>query len=99
MKCSLAPVCLPEEARLADRLTGEQASVSVPETLQLVEMRSDDEVVIEKSGIETTESLAGRDVGVPLRLFPAEDELKFFVLTNGAKVSKRPIPDMVAGDG
>lgn len=90
VKCSLAPVCLPEEARLADRLTGEQASVSVPETLQLVEMRSDDEVVIEKSGIETTESLAGRDVGVPLRLFPAEDERKILhVLTNGAKVGRK----------
>ncbi len=89
VKCSLAPVCLPEEARLAERLTGEQACLLASEALQVAETLSDD-VSIEKSGIETTESLAGRDSDVPLRLFPAEDERKILhVLTNGAKVGRK----------
>ncbi|MCC6328791.1 MAG: type I-MYXAN CRISPR-associated endonuclease Cas1 [Acidobacteria bacterium] len=76
VKCSLAPVCLPEEARLAERLGNEEKSGSA-------DLSNSESFGNHRSAIPNPKSEI-------LRLFPAEDDRKILhVLTNGAKVGRK----------
>ncbi|MDQ3653344.1 MAG: type I-MYXAN CRISPR-associated endonuclease Cas1 [Acidobacteriota bacterium] len=83
VKCSLAPVCLPEEARLAEALQ------ALPEAQS--DMMSD--VMLPTMLLETMSEAAvsGRVLGhAPLRLFPADDDRRtLHVLTQGARVGRK----------
>ncbi len=75
VKCSLAPICLPEEARLAERL-----AASDTET----ERRGDTENSLAASQYPNVS-----ESGL-LRLFPGEDDRQILhILTNGAKVGRK----------
>lgn len=78
VKCSLAPVCLPEEARLA-------------ETLAAVESGAENCAanLLEKSNVAANNATSTLD-HQPLRLFPADDDRRILhVTTNGAKVGRK----------
>ncbi len=78
VKCSLAPVCLPEEARLAETL----ASVNGRETNYTTDFFTANE--------EIPESAKAPLEHQPLRLFPADDDRQILhILTNGAKVGRK----------
>jgi CRISP-associated protein Cas1 len=84
VKCSLAPVCLPEEARLAESLIVDGPRVSMGSTDSSENM----------AGLRTSTSAhtaASENASTPImRLFPAEDDRKILhVLTNGAKVGRK----------
>lgn len=75
VKCSLAPVCLPEEARLAERLAASDAET---------EGHGETEI-----GFAASPRLHISSSGL-LRLFPAEDDRQILhILTNGAKVGRK----------
>lgn len=76
VKCSLAPVCLPEEARLAQKFEIEAAENKV----EKIEISHDADTSFQFN-ISKSE---------PLRLFPAVDDRKaLHILTNGAKVGRK----------
>lgn len=78
VKCSLAPICLPEEARLA-------------ETLAAVESGAENFTtnLLDKSNVAATSATSALDYQ-PLRLFPADDDRRILhVTTNGAKVGRK----------
>ena len=81
VKCSLAPVCLPEEARLAETLVqieGKNTGNFMARVYTEEEIQS-----VEKIPFEHLEHQ-------PLRLFPADDDRRILhVLTNGAKVGRK----------
>ncbi len=76
VKCSLAPVCLPEEARLAEKIS-------------LMERHGDAET--RRNEAETNDESAIRNPNSAiLRLFPAEDDRRILhILTNGAKLGRK----------
>ncbi len=89
VKCSLAPVCLPEEARLAERL------VRTAGASGLVESEPDDVSAIEETTL-TNVRVSAFESAIPnpqsqiLQLFPAIDDRQILhVLTNGAKVGRK----------
>jgi len=88
VKCSLAPVCLPEEARLAERLAttgvaGDSGDTNTTETIGHVSGN-------EFASVVHAELTNNEPHTTPLRLFPAEDDRKVLhVLTNGAKVGRK----------
>ena len=78
VKCSLAPVCLPEEARLAETLATKESGAAD----YTADFLTDNEEISEseKSPLEHQ----------PLRLFPADDDRQILhVLTNGAKIGRK----------
>lgn len=78
IKCSLAPVCLPEEARLVETLALEEGSAANYTTNFFTASK-------EFSASEKTPS-----EHQPLRLFPADDDRQILhILTNGAKVGRK----------
>ena len=78
VKCSLAPVCLPEEARLAETLATEEGGAAN----YTADFFNDNE--------EISESVKNPLEHQPLRLFPADDDRQILhVLTNGAKVGRK----------
>lgn len=83
VKCSLAPVCLPEEARLANRLRDEYAVSGVPSLPEGLSAES-------AGGFVAAHAKAGAERGAPLRLFPADDDRRsLHVLTQGARVGRK----------
>lgn len=80
-KCSLAPVCLPEEARLGRSLNEDRVATGSPSTSQI-----DLPLVSDSVGDQgSREPEAGR----PPRLFPADDDrTSLHVLTQGATVGR-----------
>lgn len=77
VKCSLAPVCLPEEARLAETLAGTTGVSGRHEVGEFAAETNQD------SALQNPESKI-------VRLFPAEDDRQILhVLTNGAKVGRK----------
>ncbi|MGI8469724.1 MAG: type I-MYXAN CRISPR-associated endonuclease Cas1 [Pyrinomonadaceae bacterium] len=78
VKCSLAPVCLPEEARLAETLLQiEDGAANHPAHIltKNEDISGNAEIALEHQ---------------PLRLFPADDDRRILhVLTNGAKVGRK----------
>lgn len=88
-KCSLAPVCLPEEARLAQTLRGEAlrgGSHTAPLTL-------DDKHTSSTAATSPTTSSAATSSAATtstVRLFPADDDrTSLHVLTHGARVGRK----------
>lgn len=80
VKCSLAPVCLPEEARLAEKILLIGRHVDAETRREEVEINDKSEIKHPKSEIKSE----------PLRLFPADyDRRILHVLTNGAKVGRK----------
>ena len=78
VKCSLAPVCLPEEARLAETLASAKGGAVNDATAFFTDNKEVSES--EKAPLEHQ----------PLRLFPADDDRQILhVLTNGAKVGRK----------
>lgn len=78
VKCSLAPICLPEEARLAETL----ASVEGGAGNYATDFFAENEEVSERTKTPLEHQ--------PLRLFPADDDRRILhVLTNGAKVGRK----------
>lgn len=78
VKCSLAPVCLPEEARLAERHDAENLTDDVESYEQIIRNNFSAE-----SEVETAQPKVER-------LFPAIDDRKaLHILTNGAKVGRK----------
>ena len=76
VKCSLAPVCLPEEARLAERILHASIDGAGKPMATGIALEND-------SAIQDADSTV-------LRLFPADDDRKtLHVLTNGAKVGRK----------
>ncbi len=81
VKCSLAPVCLPEEARLAQTLVRTACGSG------LVEAETTDDSAIGESSLQSEISNPKSQI---LRLFPAEDDRQILhILTNGAKVGRK----------
>ncbi|MCP9495683.1 MAG: type I-MYXAN CRISPR-associated endonuclease Cas1 [Pyrinomonadaceae bacterium MAG19_C2-C3] len=82
-RCSLAPVCLPEEARLAGRLRVEDVSLVAPKV-------SGDGGVEAENGVRSQSASSAATRQTPLRLFPADDERRtLHVLTQGARVGRK----------
>jgi CRISPR-associated protein Cas1 len=78
-KCSLAPVCLPEEARLASRLRIADCGMRIDEA-------ADSKVLAEHSKDQRPKA---KDQSAVVRLFPAvEDRRTLHVLSPGARVGK-----------
>ena len=78
VKCSLAPICLPEEAGLAETLVSKAGGA--PNYTTYFPTENDDVS-------ESAKSLLQHQ---PLRLFPADDDRQILhVLTNGAKVGRK----------
>jgi CRISPR-associated protein Cas1 len=78
-KCSLAPVCLPEEARLASRLRIADCGLRIDEA-------ADSKVLAEHSKDQRPKAKGQSAV---VRLFPAvEDRRTLHVLSQGARVGK-----------
>lgn len=84
VKCSLAPVCLPEEARLAATLAPKENGAANDAADFLTESEE-----ISASG-QAAASVKTSSEYQPLRLFPAADDRRILhVLTNGAKVGRK----------
>ena len=82
VKCSLAPVCLPEEARLAEKILLTERHGDA-ETRGNETETNDESESVEKSEISNPKSQI-------IRLFPAEDDRQILhILTNGAKVGRK----------
>lgn len=78
VKCSLAPVCLPEEARLAETFQ----SIRAEEVSSATDLFDRDKI----GAPEAKPPLEHQ----PLRLFPADDDRRILhILTNGAKVGRK----------
>jgi CRISPR-associated protein Cas1 len=88
VKCSLTPVCLPEEARLAERLALDAEHENAD--TQKDHAETNDPGDADKSVRAPCDESAIRDPqSAILRLFPAEDDRKILhVLTNGARVGR-----------
>jgi CRISPR-associated protein Cas1 len=89
-KCSLAPVCLPEEARLGDRATerqGDRATEGQGDGERNRPIPFSPYPSAAPSPRPPVAQLTGRK---PLRLFPADDDRQaLHVLTQGARVSRK----------
>lgn len=88
VKCSLAPVCLPEEARLAERLVKTACGSG------LVEADNSETEIKENTltdvRVSAFESAIPNPQSQILQLFPAIDDRQILhVLTNGAKVGRK----------
>ncbi len=86
VKCSLAPVCLPEEARLAQQISIMPRGV-VSEGARVGREGDHEEIPIIPKGISHPAAMPERHL---LRLFPADDDrVVLHVLTQGAKVGRK----------
>ena len=86
VKCSLAPVCLPEEARLAQQISIMPRGVE-SEGARVGREGDDEEIPIIPKGISHPAAMPERHL---LRLFPADDDrVVLHVLTQGAKVGRK----------
>ncbi len=81
-KCSLAPVCLPEEARLAER-------VSADRRMQNADSAADEITRLQTSATVSAGKSAIRNPQSAIRLFPADDDRRaLHVVTQGARVGR-----------
>ena len=92
VRCSLAPVCLPEEARLARSLhdaAGFDSATGLTLTSPVIALEEKAEA---SSGVLATviANVRVNASSTPLRLFPADDDRRsLHVLTQGARVGRK----------
>ncbi|MCI0412372.1 type I-MYXAN CRISPR-associated endonuclease Cas1 [bacterium] len=86
VKCSLAPACLPEEARAISRLSSESIHKPLQRSVGLKTQQIDQPSADQKAGTGKESSLATSHVP---RLFPADDHRQaLHVVTPGARVGR-----------
>ncbi|HWT04018.1 MAG TPA: type I-MYXAN CRISPR-associated endonuclease Cas1 [Pyrinomonadaceae bacterium] len=87
VKCSLAPVCLPEEARLAQQISQTHRDLKHEPEAQAVREGDRQGIAVMSEGVGITPAASERR---PLRLFPADDDrVVLHVLTQGARVGRK----------
>jgi len=93
-KCSLAPVCLPEEARLGDGVTGRRRDGGTDGWRDGGMERQREKAAVKSAGPSVPQSLppsvSPSPSPKPIRLFPADDDRQaLHVVTQGARIGRK----------